>query len=135
MQMSIGTTASWKGCTVYTASAKPKAGSSRMLEKRSYGSKSLFSVVPPTSGMFVWVKMHFENAPGYQPDEEPNTMELKLWVKIAEAGVLIGPGRYFSSDEESVDPVDGHFRIAFSYASVRVHPECPRGDRVPHAHG
>ncbi|RDX53764.1 PLP-dependent transferase [Lentinus brumalis] len=117
MQVSVGTTSSWKGCTVYTASAKPKTGSSRMLEKRAYGSKALFSLVPPTSGMFVWLKLHFENVPGFQPDEEPNTMEMKLWVKLAEAGVLIGPGRYFASDQEDASPVDGHFRIAFSYAS------------------
>ena len=45
-------------------------------------------------------------------------MEIKLWTAIAEAGVLIGPGRYFAADEDGVSPAEGHFRVAFSFASV-----------------
>ena len=117
MQMSIGTTASWKGCTVYTASAKPKAGSSRMLEKCSYGSKSLFSVVPPTSGMFLWIAMDFEAHPSFKEGEE-ETLEMQLWTNLAEAGVLVAPGWYFAANDDVNDKGQGHFRISFSNAEV-----------------
>ena len=44
---------------------------------------------------------------------------MKLWTQLAEAGVLIGPGRYFNSDEGSANPAECHFRISFSFATVR----------------
>ncbi|KAI0751113.1 PLP-dependent transferase [Daedaleopsis nitida] len=120
LRRSVGATGAWTGCTVYTASAKPQNVFGRSLQMSEkfggFGAKPLFSFVPPTSGMFVWLKMHFENAPGFQPGDE-ETMEMKLWTAIAEAGVLIGPGRYFSADDEGVNPVEGHFRISFSFAS------------------
>jgi aromatic amino acid aminotransferase I / 2-aminoadipate transaminase len=39
----------WTGMDVYECSLKPQG----MIEKASY--KKMFSFVPPTSGMFVWV--------------------------------------------------------------------------------
>lgn len=119
LRMSLGTAGSWKGCTVYSAFAKAKHGANDLSEKlRGFGEKPLFSLVAPTGGMFLWLKIHFENAAEFEPDEE-ETPEVKLWTAIAKAGVLIGPGRYFASDEDDVKPVEGHFRISFSYASVR----------------
>lgn len=43
----------WKDCVVYDAYAKRSSGW-MMAEKGSIGTK-LFSFVPPTSGMFLWV--------------------------------------------------------------------------------
>ena len=48
-------------------------------------------------------------------DEE--TLEMQLWEKIAEAGVLMAPGWYFSATE--IDSGEGHYRISFSQAEVR----------------
>ncbi|KAI0329543.1 PLP-dependent transferase [Cubamyces sp. BRFM 1775] len=117
LKVSFGASGSWKGCTIYTATAKPRRGA-LMTEKFALGAgdKPYFSVVPPSAGMFVWLKMHYENVPGFRQGDE-DTLEMKLWTKLAEAGVLIGPGRYFNSDEESVSPAECHFRISFSFAT------------------
>ena len=75
LQRSVGTTGSWTGCPVYTAYAKPRAFV-EMSEK--YRAKPLFSLVPPTSGMFVWLRIHFdENVRGGAP-EDGQTQEVKL---------------------------------------------------------
>lgn len=53
---------------------------------------------------------------------------MKLFVELAEAGVLIAPGAMFGADQ--VHPPEegrGHFRIAFSNASVsRIFCYCLR---------
>ena len=118
LQVSVGTVGSWKDCVVYTASVKPRSGDV-MSEKAALfaQSKPLFSLVPPTAGMFIWLKMLWENVPGYKEGDE-ETLEVQLWIKLAEAGVLVGPGRYFASDDERLSPVEGHFRISFSFSSV-----------------
>ena len=43
----------WQGLTVYSACAK--SGNRQMYEKSSLAQRALFSFVPPTSGMFLWV--------------------------------------------------------------------------------
>lgn len=82
----------------------------------------MFSFVPPTAGMFVWLKIHLENCPRVAgEDEEP--LEVQLWATIAEAGVLLGPGWIFSTDTVTGGPLfsdHGHFRIAFSDAQVSI---------------
>ena len=51
----------WAGSTAYVARAKPKhirsltGGGDVADEKGVFGEKPLFSFVPPTAGMFVWV--------------------------------------------------------------------------------
>ncbi|KAM5534779.1 hypothetical protein V8D89_011495 [Ganoderma adspersum] len=117
LQVSVGTAGSWKNCVVYTASSKPRRGDA-MSEKAALfaQSKPLFSLVPPTAGMFIWLKMLWENVPGFKEGDE-ETLEVQLWIKLAEAGVLVGPGRYFAHNEEQVSPVEGHFRMSFSFSS------------------
>ncbi|KAI0355373.1 PLP-dependent transferase [Trametes cingulata] len=115
LKMSLGTTGSWRGCTVYTASAKPRRGL-MMSEKFAHDEKTYFSLVPPSAGMFLWLKMHFENVRGFQPGDE-DSLEVKLWEKIAEAGVLTGPGYYFAAEADAVNPAEGHYRVSFSFAS------------------
>ncbi|KAI0776130.1 PLP-dependent transferase [Trametes elegans] len=112
---SLGTTGAWKGSTVYTAHPKPQRGAT-MTEKFAMDDRPFFSLVPPTSGMFVWLKMHFDNVNGFK-EGDAQTLEVKLWTKIAEAGVLFGPGRYFAAEEGSINPAEGHYRVSFSSAT------------------
>lgn len=79
----------------------------------------LFSFVPPTSGMFVWLKLHFDSHPKVG-ELGHKTLEMKLWVELAEAGLLVGPGSMFSANPSGASPSDpGHFRISFSYAEFK----------------
>ncbi|KZT71526.1 PLP-dependent transferase [Daedalea quercina L-15889] len=107
----------WKDCVVYDAYAKPSGGW-MMSEKGSVGTK-LLSFVPPSAGMFIWLKIHFDNLPAYKRQGEgEESPEIQLWTKIAEAGVLISPGWFFAADVENppTDELEGHFRISFSNA-------------------
>lgn len=120
----------WAGCTAFVARPRPRQVSRSAQasleyadEKHTFGTKPLFSFVPPSSGMFVWLRVHFENHPAFTGEPEDTAkLEEKLWVKIAEAGVLIGPGMYFAAtpDIDDAAPLEGHFRIAFSNAEVCI---------------
>ncbi len=60
MTRTVATQGAWAGSTAYIARPKPvdvKALTGRTLadEKHAFGEKPLFSLVPPSSGMFVWV--------------------------------------------------------------------------------
>ncbi|KAI9000704.1 PLP-dependent transferase [Trametes punicea] len=116
LKISLGTSGSWKGCVVYTAFAKPQHGGEMTEKFRPLDDRPYFSLVPPTAGMFVWLKVHFENVRGFKEGDE-DTLEIKLWTNLAEAGVLVGPGRYFVAEEDEVGPSEGHLRISFSFAS------------------
>ena len=122
MRVSVGAAGSWKNCIVHTASAKAKHGGDALSEKAALFSqgKPFFSFVPPSGGMFIWLKLHLENVPGFKDGDE-ETITMKFWTQLAEAGVVFVPGGYFASDQDQVSPTDGHFRISFSYASVCSH--------------
>ncbi|PPQ94958.1 hypothetical protein CVT25_003930 [Psilocybe cyanescens] len=78
--------------------------------------KPLFSFVPPSSGMFVWLQFHFEDHPKFKELGE-ETLEMQLWIKLAEGGLLIGPGNMFAANKSaSSASYPGHFRISFSNA-------------------
>lgn len=64
--------------------------------------------------------MHFENHPRIN-DFDEETLEHKLWVALAEAGLLIGPGAFFAADplDEKVK-ASGHFRLSFSNSEVSL---------------
>ncbi|TCD67496.1 hypothetical protein EIP91_012301 [Steccherinum ochraceum] len=110
MRKGLGPAGVWEGLEVLEAHAKPTAS-----EKFGYGSK-YFSIVPPTSGMFLWVKLHFDDIPNFQPGDE-ESLEMQAWTKLAEAGVLVAPGWFFAADGVNPpEPGAGHFRIAFSNA-------------------
>ncbi|KAG2348855.1 PLP-dependent transferase [Suillus weaverae] len=107
----------WEGCSVYQASSKVKK-SSRMTEKYSARNRTMFSFVPPVAGMFVWMRLHLEQHPSFVPGNE-DTLETKLWTKLAENGVLFAPGWIFAANalaEDSGNNDSGHFRISFSNA-------------------
>jgi len=104
----------WEGRDYYLASTK--SGAKQMSEK--FDRKIMFSFVPPTSGMFVWLKLHFENVPSSAQDE---SLEVQLWTQLAKAGVLVAPGWFFSTDILSGSHSNngqGHFRISFSNAEL-----------------
>jgi aromatic amino acid aminotransferase I len=107
----------WEGCIVYQASSKVKK-STRMTEKYSARNRTMFSFVPPVAGMFVWMRLHLDQHPSFAPGDE-DTLETKLWTKLAENGVLFGPGWVFAANamaEGSHNNDSGHFRISFSNA-------------------
>jgi len=110
----------WEGCDVLVASEKIQGG--EMSEKKVFGRKQFFSFVPPAAGMFVWLKLHFDGHRDLVAGKETEeSLEMKLWEEIAEAGVLFSPGWFFSADHEHDDTNargEGHFRIAFSSASA-----------------
>ncbi|PCH40915.1 PLP-dependent transferase [Wolfiporia cocos MD-104 SS10] len=110
----------WKGLDVYDAYAKPRKRF--MSEKSALGAK-MFSFVPPSSGMFIWMRLHFENHPAYRSqDEDEESLEIQLWTKIAEGGVLISPGWFFAADTQHPPTPDteGHFRISFSNSDLET---------------
>lgn len=114
IKKSIAVQGVWKGMEVYEAYSHPKPSDNCMIEKASVGTK-MFSFVPPTSGMFVWIKMHFESIPSFKEGDEA-TFEMKLWEKLAENGLLISPGWFFSAYVDSLpEEREGHFRISFSF--------------------
>jgi len=101
----------FQGSEVYLASTMI---SSSVTEKSI--KTHLFSFVPPTSGMFVWLKLHFDNHPEVK-GLGPEALERKLWIALAEAGLLVGPGYLFSANPSKAGGNSiGHFRISFSNA-------------------
>lgn len=62
--------------------------------------------------------MHFESMPSFKEGDE-ETLEVQLWENLAEAGVLLSPGWFFSA-QDAVDAGEGHYRISFSNADVRI---------------
>lgn len=107
----------YEGCDVYHASQRSRVDKSGYLAEKSHP-VVLFSFVPPASGMFVWLKINFDNHPALSTLglEE---LENKLWVALAEAGVLFGPGNMFSATPVSEKEEGfGHFRVSFSNAKL-----------------
>jgi aromatic amino acid aminotransferase I len=109
----------WEGCIVYQASSKVKK-STRMTEKYSPRNRTMFSFVPPVAGMFVWMRLHLDQHPSFAPGDE-DTLETKLWTKLAENGVLFAPGWIFAANamaEDSDNNDSGHFRVSFSNSEL-----------------
>ncbi|KAH7887779.1 pyridoxal phosphate-dependent transferase [Phlebopus sp. FC_14] len=106
----------WSGCRTYNALLRPKTN---LDEKYPLQSRTMFSFVPPVAGMFVWMKLHLDEHPSFTPGNE-ESMEMKLWVRLAENGVVFSPGWMFNAGVMGVDKVtggeSGHFRISFSNA-------------------
>ncbi|KIJ70016.1 hypothetical protein HYDPIDRAFT_77313 [Hydnomerulius pinastri MD-312] len=105
----------WSGCTTYHACYKPKTGA--LNEKYPLQSRTMFSFVPPIGGMFLWIKLHLDQHPSFVPGSE-ESLEVKLWTRLAESGVLFGPGWMFASAVMGGETKEapGHMRISFSLA-------------------
>jgi len=114
LTVTSGTTGMWEGCQVYNGFPKSKRSITGYFnEKTPTMSNPLFSFVPPTSGMFVWLKLHFDQHPSFATLGAKD-LETKLWIELAEAGVLFGPGSMFSATGDWSSETSGHFRISFS---------------------
>jgi len=75
----------------------------------------LFSFVPPSSGMFVWLQILFDSHPKLDKVGK-KSLEVQLWEDLAEAGVLFAPGYLFASNSSVETEMHAHFRISFSNA-------------------
>ncbi|KAJ7498959.1 pyridoxal phosphate-dependent transferase [Mycena latifolia] len=106
-------TAMSEGCQVYSGFAKPKRNLTGYFNEKVPMSNALFSFVPPTSGMFVWIKVHFDQHPSFAT-LGPKDLEMKLWIELAETGLLLGPGAMFCPTGDYESETTGHFRISFS---------------------
>ena len=92
--------------------------------------RPLLSFVPPSSGMFVWVKLYFGDVPDKRDESDGSvlTPERQFWVRLTEAGVLVAPGWFFSPDTSTVqdggmppseaDRQIGHIRISYTPSDV-----------------
>ncbi len=65
------------------------------------------------------VTLHFESLPSFKGGDE-ETLEMQLWTKLGDAGVLVAPGWYFAPYPDALpEKGEGHLRISFSNAEVR----------------
>ncbi|KIJ20218.1 hypothetical protein PAXINDRAFT_166331 [Paxillus involutus ATCC 200175] len=112
LQIGPSTTKVWSGCTTYHAALKQAGGHN---EKYPFQNRTMFSLVPPVAGMFLWIKLHLDQHPSYTPERE-ETLEMQLFAQLAEDGVIFAPGWIFSAATMagSGDETPGHFRISFS---------------------
>ncbi|KAF9259481.1 PLP-dependent transferase [Marasmius fiardii PR-910] len=111
IRKTLGVKGHHEGCTVYDASLKPK--NSFMSEKTLSIEKRVFSFVPPTGGMFLWLEIDFQHHPLFG-SIDPVALEMKLFTALAEAGLIIGPGDLFSATPGENTSRYGHFRLSFS---------------------
>jgi hypothetical protein len=68
-------------------------------------------------------KVHVESLPGLKTSDDPelDTKEKVLWIKLADAGLLVGPGYLFAADtEDERMKTEAHFRLSFSTVDVSV---------------
>ncbi|KAF8574795.1 PLP-dependent transferase [Ramaria rubella] len=80
----------------------------------------LFSFVPPTAGMFVWLKFHvYDRVPCDTGDGA--SFEDRLWTDLADSGLLICPGYFFDAEQSepglSRESQEIAYRLAFSMGS------------------
>jgi len=92
-----------------------KSKTDPITEKFSHPGTLVFSFVPPSSGMFIWIRMHFEEYPAVSSKKE--SLEIQLWTRLAEAGLLIAPG-YIFDPIRAVNDRRGHYRLSFSEADA-----------------
>ncbi|KAL4255497.1 Class-I pyridoxal-phosphate-dependent aminotransferase-like protein [Pleurotus pulmonarius] len=119
LKLDYETSGVWSGCDIYRA--YDKAPADVAFNEKLGAIKPMFSLVPPTSGMYIWLQLHLENHPSFGSVGDGETLEMQLWIDLAEAGVLFAPGWMFSAKEENTDaPGEGHFRISFSNADFEV---------------
>ncbi|KAK7061696.1 Aminotran-1-2 domain-containing protein [Favolaschia claudopus] len=103
----------WDGAQVYQGFANPQRSLTGYFSEKVSTTSPLISFVPPTSGTHV--KIHFDQHPSFGT-MDTETLEMKLFIALAEVGVLFGPGAMFSATGDWSSDKSGHFRISFSSA-------------------
>lgn len=102
--------------------AYPRGSGSLLGEK----ARPLLSFVPPSSGMFVWVKLHFGDVPDKRDESDGSvlTPDRQFWEKLAEAGVLVGPGWIFApslgAPLTEADRQTGHVRVSYTPSDMET---------------
>ncbi|GJJ11574.1 hypothetical protein Clacol_005809 [Clathrus columnatus] len=99
------------GLPVMTAYLKEPVSSTMEKYQATNSKTPLFSFIPPTAGMFLWIKFHIGQNIILKPGE---TLVEHIFVNLAEEGLLISPGAMFSVDESTIPEQEVAFRIAFS---------------------
>ncbi|KAI0265959.1 PLP-dependent transferase [Gloeopeniophorella convolvens] len=91
----------------------------------------LLVFVPPSSGMFVWARLHFGAVPDRPGDDGAlEGPERQFWAALADAGVLAAPGWFFAADGDGehdgagADREVGHLRLSFTPADVSALLAC-----------
>jgi len=108
----------WEGSTYYVGRRKSRISSEVNVKKEFPDDTPLFSLVPPTSGMFIWIQIHLGHHPLY-PSHGSKALETKLWLTLNDSGLLLAPGSLFATDSEVQLRSDrGHFRASFSNAKL-----------------
>jgi len=123
----------WTGAPVLVAHKKGL----QQVEKYD-STTSLFSIVPPVAGMFLWIQVHVYNHPAYAELLQSGmseslasaTLTFRLWKKLVDNKILWSPGWFFATDgvepdisEMGYNPhseakgMEGCFRVAYSSAS------------------
>ncbi|KAI0065787.1 PLP-dependent transferase [Artomyces pyxidatus] len=109
----------WAGAPVYTAYSKPTGG---YFMREKSASKALFSFVPPSSGMFLWIRLHFDAHSAFvRGTDDAESLEMQFWTQLAEGGVLTAPGHFFAALKDAELPgvaSEGHLRMAFSMSET-----------------
>ncbi|KAH9023085.1 PLP-dependent transferase [Lactarius pseudohatsudake] len=98
------------------------------LDEKTRTTRPLLSFVPPSSGMFVWVKLHFGDVPDKRDESDGSvlTPERQFWEALAEAGVLVAPGWFFSPAESrgalpaEADRQIGHVRLSYTPSDMET---------------
>lgn len=71
--------------------------------------------------------MKFNFSPYAPTKHDTETLEIQLWDKLANSGLLVAPGWFFAADQvpgASPDSAsEGHFRISFSTTEVSFPPQ------------
>lgn len=126
------------GAPVYDAYAKSTGSFSTCNKDSKIKDKLLFSISSPSSGMFLWVKMHLHHHRDWVPSGSISILEHRLWTgkfvvrgkhisatdspsALAEGGVIVAPGYMFSADQDSTANTPakyGHMRLSFSSVEV-----------------
>lgn len=94
----------------------------------------IFSFVPPTGGMFIWITVYISKSTRFAKFTDDATIEDpeqafmdELWKTLADNKVLLAPGHYYEPWQGAEKATTatrggergiGHFRLAFSTAVV-----------------
>jgi len=115
--------------TLLCAYPRGGRGNSRDDSETATTMQPLLSFVPPSSGMFVWVKLHFGDVPDKRDESDGSllTPERQFWRRLAETGLLVAPGWYFLPETHTLlgatpptetDRKIGHMRLSYTPADV-----------------
>ncbi|KAG8864615.1 hypothetical protein FRB96_005119 [Tulasnella sp. 330] len=98
--------------------------------------RTLFSFIPPTSGMFVWIRVPLVDHPDYDrklrdAPEQTEHLEAKLFFLLVEHKLLIGPGWIFSTRLEDVPVIPQSDRSVLALLNGNA-IDAPNGDPADH---